>query len=608
MTQHVDPTLRTLSQQEIVQLQTQGNTADNWTAIRVAEGCDLTTIQRNRLCGAVHIGTMQANQTVQAEADGIDLSLPEGVYDSHLSDCTIGAHSAVHQVRLLRNYIIGDHCLLYNIGELVGRVAKVENDNDTCAPFHSVSPMNECGGRTIHPVVGMTIGMAYLWARYRGRPQLMAQMEAMSRPLAGQVNHLGAGTHLRNCVSVRNVDTTSTMQDPVCIDSCLMLNDVVAAGGCHIGVGVMAEHVMLGEHVSLGEGLRINDCVVGDNSTLCRCEVGCSFIFPAHEQHHNNSFLIAALIQGQSNLAAGATVGSNHNSRMADGELAAGRGFWPGLCTSLKHSSRFASYCLLSKADYPYELNIRYPFALINNNTSRNHLEVMPADWWMYNMYALDRCSRKFAERDKRISKQQHVEFAPLAPYTAEEILEALLDLQQLLHNSTSDTITAAGMENSKRPTVVLKADHAIKAYTQMLLYYILQHIDANDALSLPNEPRETQWENVGGQIVATHDVEHLLSDIENQRLLSWQEVGRRLDALWQDYPTQRARHARAILKELRAKHLLQANTTEQLQAEFSKVQEYVAQQIALTRQKDEDNPFRKSTYLSEDERKAVLG
>ena len=45
---------------------------------------------------------------------------------------------------------------------------------------------------------------------------------------------------------------------------------------------------------------------------------------------------------GQSNIAAGATIGSNHNSRSADGEIIAGRGFWPGLCVSLKHNSKFS--------------------------------------------------------------------------------------------------------------------------------------------------------------------------------------------------------------------------------------------------------------------------
>ena len=45
-------------------------------------------------------------------------------------------------------------------------------------------------------------------------------------------------------------------------------------------------------------------------------------------------------------MAAGATVGSNHNSRGNDGEIVAGRGFWPGLSSTLKHNCRFASYIL----------------------------------------------------------------------------------------------------------------------------------------------------------------------------------------------------------------------------------------------------------------------
>ncbi|MCK7461944.1 MAG: hypothetical protein MZU84_07750 [Sphingobacterium sp.] len=44
---------------------------------------------------------------------------------------------------------------------------------------------------------------------------------------------------------------------------------------------------------------------------------------------------------------------------------------------------------MLSKADYPAELDIPLPFSLLNNNASKDQLEVMPAYWWMYNMFAL---------------------------------------------------------------------------------------------------------------------------------------------------------------------------------------------------------------------------
>src|SRR6056297_3646392 len=128
---------------------------------------------------------------------------------------------------------------------------------------------------------------------------------------------------------------------------------------------------------------------------------------------------------GQSNIAAGATIGSNHNSRANDNEIQAGRGFWPGLCTSLKHSSRFASFVLVSKGQYPAELDIRLPFSLLNNNSTDGTLEVMPAYWWMYNMYALSRNAWKFHKRDKRARKTQHIEFDAFAPDSVEEIIHA---------------------------------------------------------------------------------------------------------------------------------------------------------------------------------------
>ena len=119
-------------------------------------------------------------------------------------------------------------------------------------------------------------------------------------------------------------------------------------------------------------------------------------------------------------------MGSNHNSRANDGEIEAGRGFWPGLCTTLKHSSRFASFTLLAKGDYPAELNIPLPFCLLSDDCTNDRLAVMPAYWWMYNMYALARNTWKFQTRDKRKTRTQKIELDSLAPDTAEEIFQAL--------------------------------------------------------------------------------------------------------------------------------------------------------------------------------------
>src|SRR5690606_36759996 len=130
----------------------------------------------------------------------------------------------------------------------------------------------------------------------------------------------------------------------------------------------------------------INSFLV-DNSTISCCEVLNSLNFPAHEQHHNNAFLCASLVMGQSNMAAGATVGSNHNSRGADGEIIAHRGFWPGLCVSLKHNSRFASYTRIVKGAFRHELDVRLPFAIVSHDAANDCIVILPAYWFLYNIY-----------------------------------------------------------------------------------------------------------------------------------------------------------------------------------------------------------------------------
>ena len=596
---------RNLTTEETATLKAQGNRATNWNDIFVTSDFDATLLSGNLFCGKVYLGAI-ADGTVK---DG-DLALPEGISASSLRDCCIGDHCAIHNVKYLSGYTIGSNCLLFNIDEMTA------NADD----FAWLEPMNENGGRRILPFNGMTIGDAYMWARFRGQAKLVERLETLTRnelkTNRGGYGSIGDHCVVKNTKLIHNVAVRSSADDPSRIEECIALTDGVIGYGSKLEFGIIAQRFLLGEHVHLEYGLRLNDSVVGDNSTLARCEVGNSIIFPAHEQHHNNSFLIAALVMGQSNVAAGGTLGSNHNSRTADNEISAGRGFWPGLCVSLKHSSRFASYCLLAKADYPSELNITLPFALVNNNAAKNRLEVMPAYWWMYNMYAMDRNSRKFAARDKRHYKAQHVEFDNLAPDTAEEIIigRDLLHIWAEEANREGRTeIEAHGMEKGKRKTVILKAGEGYKAYYDMLVYYAMKTLeplfgDKVPDATLGDSERTTRWVNIGGQLVAESDMTQLIADIENGTLDSWDAIHGRFDQLWQTYPTQKERHCYQVLCHLSQKQHLDAEEWAAYRAHYQRIQQFIADQKVLSRKKDDTNEFRHATYWNDAEMNAVLG
>ena len=588
---------RSLTASEIEQLERSGNCAENWSAVKVTDQFSVSCLHGNCFDGEVRLGAITSGKV----KDG-DLTLRDGIYNSTLADVTVGDHPAIHNVHMLSNYTLGDNVLLFNIDEMTCTADAKE--------VAWLEPMNENGGRRILPFSGMTIGDAYMWARYRGRKRLMERLEQMTYDTLGtaegRYGRVGDNCVIKNTKTLHNVSVRSKADDPSRIEGCIVLSDGVVGYGCTIEHGVIAVRFLLGEHVHLEFGLRLNDTVVGDNSTLARCEVGNSIIFPAHEQHHNNSFLIAGLIMGQSNIAAGGTIGSNHNSRTADNEIAAGRGFWPGLCCSFKHSSRFASYCLLAKADYPAELDIKLPFALVNNNASKDQLEVMPAYWWMYNMYAMDRNSKKFAKRDKRVVKAQNIEFDNLAPDTAEEILHGMELLRGWMKASADGPVYADGMEKGKRRTVILKAKEGLKAYEDMLVFYAMKNLESGQCPEVSGQS-EKEWLNIGGQLVAKPDMEQLIADVESGAIDSWDAVHSRFNTLWGTYPAQRQAHAYGVLCRLAGVEKLDEGLWQNYRKRFADIQNYIEEQKVESRRKDDVNPYRNMTYWDDEERAAIL-
>jgi len=531
--------------------------------------------------------------------------------------------------------------------------------------------MNETPGRSVMHFDGMIPADAYLWAKYRDDPELLAKLGAITQgqfdARRGFYGTVGEGTviksvrtikdvkigpccYIKGANKLKNLTINSSRDEPTQIGEGVELVNGIVGRGCHVFYGCKAVRFVMGDGSNLKYGARLIHSFLGENSTVSCCEILNNLIFPAHEQHHNNSFLIASLLMGQSNVAAGVTIGSNHNSRAADGEIQAGRGFWPGLCTTLKHPSRFASFTLLAKGDYPAELDVSLPFALVSHDAARNRLLVMPAYWWMYNMYALVRNAWKCHARDRRKEKTQHVELDFLAPDTVEEIFaglrlleiwtakahlragsepvdtstdEQLADLgRRLLRDNREATdrleVLGENVENSGRKVVILKPREAYHAYRDMLHYYgvktLLEHLAAHPAETLGAMaqslagPRCREWVNLGGQLVPGDDVRRLLARIKSGDLDSWHEVHRAYNELWEAYPREKHRHAYATLLDLLGVDGLDRQHWHEALDRAVHIQGGIAQRVCRSRAKDFESPFRRVTFRNAAEMRAVVG
>ena len=662
---------RHLEADEIEALVKNGNSADSWDNVLVAQEFRPHAIKNCEFYGLVRIGRLE-----DACLEYHDMQVPVGLTNSRVIACDIGDDVAVHNVRYLAHYIVGSHAVLLNIDEMHttnhakfgnGIIKQGENEDVRI----TLDLINENGGRAVWPFDGLIPGDAYLWAKYRDDDKLMARLGEITqkqfddrRGFYGTVGDrcvikncriikdvkFGPCAYVKGANKLKNLTINSDADQPTQIGEGVELVNGIIGRGCHIFYGCKAVRFVLCELSSLKYGARLIHSVLGDNSTISCCEVLNDLIFPAHQQHHNNSFLIAALVKGQSNIAACATLGSNHNSRAPDGEFVAGRGFWPGLCVSIKHFCRFASFVLLAKGDYPAEMDIPLPFSLVSNDESRDALQVMPGYWWLYNMYALARNDWKFHARDKRRHKVQNIEFDSLAPDTAEELLAAMAllercvgqaklradgkdpakssdaavakagrDLLTLTPQEVDDLeVLAEGLEHSRRKVVVLKAREGYRAYRDMLMYYAAKNMlaymsehpkaklaDSAEALS---GRRKKDWVNLGGQLVPAGDLDKLRADIRDGKLDTWPAIHARYDELWKTYPREKQNHAYATLCELLGTKKLSAEAWRKVLDEAVRIQQFICDQTYVTRKKDYENPFRRMTFASEAEMLAVMG
>ncbi len=646
---------RNLTEEEVRILELNHNESTDWNDVLVTDKFLPKQIKRSKFFGLVRIGDME-----EVYLEYRDIRLPVGIYNSQIISCDLGDCVALHQVRYIAHFIVGNEVILLNVNEMeTSSNAKFGNgilkagDPDTSRIFLELC--NENGGRSVLPFDGMQAADVYLWTRNRQDKELQQRFfditNAKFNDIRGYYSEIGDRTVIKNSHTfknvkigsdayikgiskLKNVTINSTAEAYTQIgEGCELVNGIIGYG-CRVFYGVKAVRFILSSYSQLKYGARLINSFLGDNSTISCCEVLNSLIFPAHEQHHNNSFLCAALIKGQSNMAAGATVGSNHNSRGADGEIIAGRGFWPGLCVSLKHNSKFASYTLIVKGDFLHELDIKFPFSLVSNDVTHDRLIIVPGYWFMYNMYALMRNTNKFISRDKRSFKNQYFEYDILAPDTVNEIFTGIKEIENAVSKSlntenplewlnskdkAAEEIFLDNAEFSKRKAVLLKPKEAYQLFKKLVRYYaicqVLEHVDPKefkDSIQTLTESdlKREEFENVGSQLVPVSKLDQLLQDLKDKKINSWDEMHSNYHRLSDSYILDKLKHSLASLQEVTETETSDWNADfwSHLFDEALETKKWICDEIYNSRSKDYINPFRLMVYENEEEMNEVVG
>ncbi|MCR5253596.1 MAG: DUF4954 family protein [Treponema sp.] len=673
---------RHLTSTEIALLKANHNYNEDptWNNIYVdasEDGFDASLIIENSFAGYIVLGKLRPVLLKYH-----DLNLKAGIRNSKLKDIITGDDFVICNVDYFVNYRIGNRVILFDIKEVFcTNHSKFGNgiikDGETEDYRMWIGVANENNGRQILPFESMIAADAYLWSHYRDDPDLLHRFVEMvdsghttaldsqgfidDDTVIKQTNiikdaKIGKCVYIKGGLKIKNITILSSPEEPSQIGEGVILVNGIMGYGTHVFYNAIAVRFVIGRNCNVKYGARLLNSVLGDNSTISCCEVLNNLIFPYHEQHHNSSFLIATTIMGQSNVAAGATIGSNHNSRSPDGEIFAKRGFWPGLCSDFKHNSRFASFVLVSKGSYQYELDIQYPFSLVCPGQNGDPaIHIIPAWWFIYDMFAITRNKNKFLSRDKRVVKVQNIETDPYAPDTMEEILIAL----DRIINLTADYLEKQGDSKileikgknmieeryqyaknflHKNPDAVFTLTDAIcqkkfgatickpvkgyRVYRQIVKYFATRTLlEYGKSLSSPSLTKEiierirklplyTEWENVGGQIIPHQKVMELFDGIKNGSINNWESVHQFYNMCQCSYDQYKVRYSLYLLEKLYSRGIeeFDAEIFNNIVDDVSICAQIIYDSSVKSRKKDYTDYYRNMVYRSKEEMNAVIG
>jgi hypothetical protein len=614
-------------------------------------------VRNCHFAGLVRIGDLSPNYL-----DFHKLRLPVGLDNCTIISCDIGDNVAMRNVHYLSHYVIGTQCILFNIDEMhtvdnakFGNGILRKNEDENVRVWLEVA--NENGGRKILSFRDMLPADAYLWSSFREDKAISEQFKKFTDNHftnhyfeLGYVGnktvikntriikdcYIGENAYIKGANKLKNLTIQSSKDEATQIGEGVELVNGIVGYANKIFYGVKAIRFQTGRNVQLKYGARLINSFLGANSTISCCELLSNIIFPFHEQHHNNSFLIASTVMGQSNIAAGATIGSNHNSRAADGEIIAKRGFWPGLETNFKHNSLFASFTIIAKGNYDTEMNITLPFSLVSIKKDDSAVQIYPGYWFKNNMYALARNVWKFSKRDKRHIKEQNIESDFLAPDTIEEMFEGSNALFNLLKDeyknyNSYNALALSDLQDKNHykeiknivhgnKTYIYKPLQGIRLYRKMIRFYGIREMlkaiilmkndfSINSLLQKYNKP-QISWHNIGGQLICERDLLQLFADIKTNKIDSWKKLHERYEFIQKSYDTLRISHGMASLLQTDEKRLEEITLNDII----TYLQEGAAAAAELynlayaSRAKDYTNTFRINTYHSKEEMENVLG
>ena len=396
---------RKLTKEEIVALQNNACTAEDWSMIEVGDGFTTTYIKNTAFSGQVRLGRFENSFTLPG-----GVKRHSGISDATLHNVSVGDNCCIRAVRgYIANYDISGDTLIDNVGTIATEGESAFGNGV------KVSVLNETGGREVLIHDRLSSHEAYMIALYRHRPAFIEKMNAIINAYVATCRssrgHIGRGVSISGVSNIVNV----RIGDASRIEGALSLTEGSLNGSPEapvvIGQGVICEDFIISEGSSVTDGAMLTRCFVGQACTLLIAGMFSFMNAGSGSNQSNHMYKLGPIHQGT--LERGAKTASDSYI------------LWP---------ARVGAFSLVMGRHVTHSDTTNLPFSYLIEKGETSYL----APGVNLRSVGTIRDARKWPKRDGRKCSDKHdlINYNLLSPFTIQKMIKGLMTLENLRYAS----------------------------------------------------------------------------------------------------------------------------------------------------------------------------
>jgi hypothetical protein len=558
--------LRNLTENEIVQLESNGCRSDNWSTVMVTDQFRPGQVTNVHFAGRVHIGNLDG-RLKSAHGGGC----PSSLRNCTLEDVVIGNNAYIADVRYLKSYEIGNEVWIQNVGSLT------LSGRSSFGNGVKIDVLNEGGGRELMISEQLSAQLAYMLVLYRhDEPLIQAIEELVGKYVEDKTSergkighhaaildtntitnvHIGSHARVEGAQLLREGTVVSRKEAPGLIGEGVIAENFIVHTGSRVNGAALLKNCFIGQSVQIGRQFSAENSVFFTNSEGFHGEACSLFAGPYTVTHHKSTLLIAALVSFFN--AGSGTNQSNHMYKL--GPVHQGileRGGKTGSFSYLLWPSHVGAFSAVIGKHFTNFDSSDLPFSYITEENGRSILT--PA----MNLFTVGtrRDSMKWPNRDKRNDpeKLDLIHFDLFNPFIIQKVRNGIRVLRKLAEQSSKkqEFVSYKGIQIKR---LLLKT--CGKYYDMVIPVFIGQQLQKmigkhqGDLSACLEEIRHTsvpdsmQWVDICGMIAAVQPLQELLERVKFRGLETLEALQADLFELYESYDNYSAWYAILLLCE----------------------------------------------------------